>query len=128
MPLPGVMPTLYKIDNNGFCCYSGVEEPQAVSKLLALSDKVRPHNNAKNPMPVRASAAAGSPNVMRRSTAQNSVTASPKPVRVRPPAVLLSPESSSVVGLSANKTLKKSVSSSSRLIDSLLIRPAGMVL
>lgn len=65
----------------------GAASPEAVRKLMSLTDKVRPHN-PKHPMPP-----VGSPFQGRRPT-------SPRYSNSRPLAVHLSPESSSVVSLS----------------------------
>jgi len=78
----------------------GAESPEAVRKMLALSDKVRPHN-PKHSVPTHHIITPHSPGTRRQP-------GSPKQKRPPPPpvAVNLSPESSSVLSLS-NITHKK---------------------
>lgn len=68
---------------------SGAESSQAVQKLMSLTDKVRPHDSKKNPLPSSAA--------LRRADHANLHPLRPAPLS--PGHVLsLSPESSSVTG------------------------------
>ena len=86
-----------------FLC-AGAESPEAVRKLMSLSDKVRPHNSKANPLPpksVLSLATAKSPHVGRRP-------ASPRQQRPAPAvAVSLSAEDSSVVSSAASVPASK---------------------
>ena len=75
----------------------GAESPDAVRKLMSLSDKVRPHNSKQNPLPPTSHVP-----VLRSNTVPGAggrlAPVSPRQLRV--PAVHLTAESSSVVSLS----------------------------
>ena len=91
---------LFSIENIKMCVViqslmfviSGAESPEAVRKLMSLSDKVRPHNSKTNPLPTRnALMLAKSPRIGVRHPS------SPKQVKpAAPVAVALSAEDSSV--------------------------------
>lgn len=85
---------------------TGTESPQAVRKLMLLSDKVRPHNPKLNPLPAHHTLGPPlhSPGGVRRPV-------SPRQPQRAPAAVHLSAESSSVVSL-GNMALRKSTTTS----------------
>ena len=87
--------------------FSGAESPEAVRKLMSLSEKVRPHNNKKDPLPAHH-------NLMPRSPLQPNRQRRVQRTQAAPP-VHLNAESSSVLSVTvpANGTgsvpgLKKS--------------------
>ena len=83
---------------------TGAESPEAVRKLMSLSDKVRPHNSKHNPLPPKSVLmATKSPRVGRRP---------PSPRQQRPAAaVSLSVEDSSLVSLSSRPASASSATS-----------------
>ena len=83
---------------------TGAESPEAVRKLMSLSDKVRPHNSKHNPLPPKSVLmATKSPRVGRRP---------PSPRQQRPAAaVSLSAEDSSLVSLSSRPASATSATS-----------------
>ena len=78
---------------------TGADEPDAVRKLMSLSKKVRPHNSKLHPLPAHR-------NLMPSPRTGQRPPVSPRSNR-RQTAVVLSPESSSVVSL-GNIALRKS--------------------
>ena len=78
---------------------TGADEPDAVRKLMSLSEKVRPHNSKLHPLPAHR-------NLMPSPRTGQRPPVSPRSNRPQT-AVVLSPESSSVVSL-GNIALRKS--------------------
>ena len=90
---------VFRITITYFCMFPppGAESPDAVRKLMSLSDKVRPHNSKQNPLPP-----ASHVPVLRSNTVPGvgGRLAPVSPRQLRVPAVHLTAESSSVVSLS----------------------------
>ena len=97
---------------------SGAESPEAVRKLMSLSDKVRPHNSKTNPLPTRnALMLAKSPRIGVRHPS------SPKQVKpAAPVAVALSAEDSSVASF-ANMAIGNRKSNAVKLCKCYLLDP-----
>ena len=90
-----------------YIIFPGAEEPEAVRKLMSLSEKVKPHNSKLHPLPghhIAVPSLHPSPGVTRRPVSPGRVAGAHRPMA----AVHLTAESSSVSSLGNRTALRKS--------------------